>query len=108
MVAFPRLQAFSIAVNSRVLFDGMMLYFEWETMNDLEFSKNLYNLWVDLVDRTNDKDLFITEREGVPQSVFSYNYCCVFLEDGWFRGGLGSRQLGHILEYVQDRDDDVG
>ncbi|GJT72164.1 hypothetical protein Tco_1031450 [Tanacetum coccineum] len=69
MVAFPRLEGLFVAANSRVVFDKKMLYFKRETMDDLEFAADLHNLWVELIDRTNDRKLFITELEGVPQSV---------------------------------------
>ncbi|GJZ96107.1 hypothetical protein Tco_0668441 [Tanacetum coccineum] len=78
MVAFPRLEEIIVAANSRLLFDGMMLYFERETENDIEFAADLHNLWVELIDRTNDRKLFITELEGVPPSMKLYN-CYEFL-----------------------------
>ncbi|GKD70490.1 hypothetical protein Tco_1324580 [Tanacetum coccineum] len=78
MVAFLRLDELTMAAKSRSLFDVMMLYFERETANDLEFVANLHNLWVQFIDRTNDRKLFISELEGVPSSLMSYN-CCQFL-----------------------------
>ncbi|GJS62383.1 hypothetical protein Tco_0657167 [Tanacetum coccineum] len=75
MATFPRLKELAIAANSRLVFDKMMLYFEKDTANDLEFAINLRNLWVKLIDRTNDRKLFITETKGVPPSVISYNCC---------------------------------
>ncbi|GKB88646.1 hypothetical protein Tco_0960918 [Tanacetum coccineum] len=73
MVAFLRLEELFIAANFKVLFDGMMLYFQMEMANDLQFVADFHNLWVELIDRTNDRKLFITELEGVPPSVMSYN-----------------------------------
>ncbi|GKE40088.1 hypothetical protein Tco_1463493 [Tanacetum coccineum] len=67
-----------MTANSRSLFDGMMLYFEMETTNDHEFAADLHNLWVQFIDRTNDRKLFISKLEGVPSSLMSYN-CCQFL-----------------------------
>ena len=78
MVAFPRLDELVVAAKSRSLFDVMMLYFKKETMNDLVFAANLHNLWVQFIDHTNDQKLFISELEGVPPSLMSYN-CCQFL-----------------------------
>ncbi|GKA51485.1 hypothetical protein Tco_0744681 [Tanacetum coccineum] len=78
MAAFPRLDELAVAAKSRSLFDVMMLYFERETTNDLEFAADLHNLWVHFIDRTNDRKLFISELEGVPSSLMSYN-CCQFL-----------------------------
>ncbi|GJZ67679.1 retrovirus-related pol polyprotein from transposon TNT 1-94 [Tanacetum coccineum] len=72
---FPRLDELAVATKSRSLFDVMMLYFERETTNDLEFAADLHNLWVQFIDRTNDRKLFISELEGVPSSLMSYNYC---------------------------------
>ncbi|GJZ38922.1 hypothetical protein Tco_0585485 [Tanacetum coccineum] len=56
----------------------MMLYFERETSIDFDFVANLCNLWVQFIDRTNDRKLFISELDGSPPSVMSYN-CCQFL-----------------------------
>ncbi|GJW80417.1 hypothetical protein Tco_0144392 [Tanacetum coccineum] len=78
MAAFPCLDELAVAANSRSLFDGTMLYFERETMNDLEFAADLHNLWVHFIDRTNDRKLFISKLEGVPASLMSYN-CYQFL-----------------------------
>nr|GEV74270.1 hypothetical protein [Tanacetum cinerariifolium] len=78
MDAFPRLDELVVVANSRSLFDAMMLYFERETTNDLEFASDLHNLWLQFIDRTNDRKLFISELEGVPSSLMSYN-CCQFL-----------------------------
>ncbi|GJV93582.1 hypothetical protein Tco_1541395 [Tanacetum coccineum] len=78
MAAFPCLDELVAAANSRSLFDATMLYFERETENDLEFATDLHNLWVQFIDHTNDRKLFISEIEGVPSSLMSYN-CCQFL-----------------------------
>ncbi|GJR78216.1 hypothetical protein Tco_0149001 [Tanacetum coccineum] len=78
MAAFPHLDELVVAANSMSLFNVMMLYFETETTNDLEFVAGLHNLWVQFINRTNDRKLFIIELEGVPSSLMSYN-CCQFL-----------------------------
>ncbi|GJU80366.1 hypothetical protein Tco_1282731 [Tanacetum coccineum] len=78
MVAFPRLDELAVTANSRSLFDGMMLHFKRETTIDLEFAGDLHNLWVQFIDRTNDRKLFISKFEGVPSSLITYN-CCQFL-----------------------------
>ncbi|GJT82349.1 hypothetical protein Tco_1056691 [Tanacetum coccineum] len=75
MATFPCLEELAMATNSRSLFDGMMIYFEREMMIDLEFAADLHNLWVQFINRTNDRKLFISELEGVPPSLMSYNYC---------------------------------
>nr|GEV86340.1 hypothetical protein [Tanacetum cinerariifolium] len=76
--AFPRLDELAVATKSRSLLDVMMLYFGRETENGLEFGSDLHNLWVQFIDRINDRKLFISELEGVPSSLMSYN-CFQFL-----------------------------
>ncbi|GKF18009.1 hypothetical protein Tco_0062927 [Tanacetum coccineum] len=78
MASFSCLEGLAVAANSRSLFDRMMLYFERETSIDFEFAAYLHNLWVQFIDRTNDRKLFISELDGLPPSVMSYN-CCRFL-----------------------------
>ncbi|GJS91498.1 hypothetical protein Tco_0774134 [Tanacetum coccineum] len=78
MDSFPCLEGFTVATNSRSLFDRMMLYFERETSIDFDFAADLHNLWVQFIDRTNDRKMFISELDGLPPSVISYN-CCQFL-----------------------------
>nr|GEU67371.1 RNA-directed DNA polymerase, eukaryota, reverse transcriptase zinc-binding domain protein [Tanacetum cinerariifolium] len=56
----------------------MMIYFETKTSIDFDFSADLHNLWVQFIDRTNDMKLFISELDGLPPSLMSYN-CCQFL-----------------------------
>nr|GEV86062.1 zinc finger, CCHC-type [Tanacetum cinerariifolium] len=68
-------EGLTVAANSRSLFDRMMLYFKRETSIDFDFAADLYNLWVQFIDRTNDRKLFISELNGLPPSVMSYNYC---------------------------------
>ncbi|GKF68927.1 hypothetical protein Tco_0198606, partial [Tanacetum coccineum] len=57
MAAFPRLDELDVTANSRSLFDAMMLYFERETVIDLEFASDLHNLLVQFIDSTNDRKL---------------------------------------------------
>ncbi|GKE06965.1 hypothetical protein Tco_1398983 [Tanacetum coccineum] len=78
MASFPCLEGLAVAANSRSLFDKMMLYFERETLIDFDFAADLHNLWVQFTDQTNDRKLFISELDGLPPSVMSYN-CCQFL-----------------------------
>ncbi|GJW46690.1 hypothetical protein Tco_0078336 [Tanacetum coccineum] len=75
MAAFPCLEELAVAANYRSLFVGMMVYFERETMIDLEFASDLHKLWVQFIDQTNDRKLFISELEGVPPSLMSYKFC---------------------------------
>nr|GEU68273.1 hypothetical protein [Tanacetum cinerariifolium] len=72
MACFPRLEELVVAVNSRSSFDEMLVYFERETAKDLEFAAGLRNLWVELLERTNERQLFITELEGLRPSIMSY------------------------------------
>ncbi|GJW73789.1 hypothetical protein Tco_0133159 [Tanacetum coccineum] len=78
MDSFPCLEGLAVATKSRSLFDRMMLYFERETSIDFDFGADLHNLWVQFIDRINDRKMFISELDGLPPSVISYN-CCQFL-----------------------------
>ncbi|GKA65458.1 ribonuclease H-like domain-containing protein [Tanacetum coccineum] len=53
------------AANTRGLFDGMLVYCDRENAKDLEFANALHNLWAELLERTNERRLFITELEGL-------------------------------------------
>nr|GEV35215.1 hypothetical protein [Tanacetum cinerariifolium] len=65
MAYFPRLDELLVAANSRRLFEGMLVYCDRENARDLAFENGLDNLWVELLERTNDMQLFITELEGL-------------------------------------------
>nr|GEV12929.1 hypothetical protein [Tanacetum cinerariifolium] len=67
-----RLDYVLVAANSRGLFEGMFVYCDWENARDLEFANGLDNLWVELLERTNERQLFITELEGVCPSAKRY------------------------------------
>ncbi|GJT29551.1 hypothetical protein Tco_1015552 [Tanacetum coccineum] len=69
MAYFPQLDELAIAANSRRLFEGMLMYCDWENARDLEFVNDLHNLWVELLERTNERQLFITELEGLCPSA---------------------------------------
>ncbi|GJV02388.1 hypothetical protein Tco_1335957 [Tanacetum coccineum] len=71
----------TIAVNTRVLFDGMLVYCDWENTKDLEFANGLHNLWAELLERTNKRKLFITELEGLYPSVKRYKILKCLNED---------------------------
>ncbi|GKE46356.1 hypothetical protein Tco_1477614, partial [Tanacetum coccineum] len=62
----------AIAANSRGLFDGMLVYFDQENVKDLDFANGLHNLWVELLERTNERQLYLTEMEGFRPSVKRY------------------------------------
>ncbi|GJW97021.1 retrovirus-related pol polyprotein from transposon TNT 1-94 [Tanacetum coccineum] len=78
MATFPCLEELDVVANFRSLFDGIIVYFKMETTIDLEFAVDLHNLWMQFINRTNDRKLFISELQGVPPSLMSYN-CCQFL-----------------------------
>ncbi|GKA96348.1 retrovirus-related pol polyprotein from transposon TNT 1-94, partial [Tanacetum coccineum] len=46
------------------LFEGMLVYCDRENARYLEFANGLNKLWVELLERTNERQLFITELEG--------------------------------------------
>ncbi|GKG46849.1 hypothetical protein Tco_0504046, partial [Tanacetum coccineum] len=73
MASFPCLKGLTMAANSRSLFDRMMLYFKKETSIDFDYAADPQNLWVQFIDRTNDRKLFISELDGLPPSVMSYS-----------------------------------
>ncbi|GJR15245.1 hypothetical protein Tco_0797897 [Tanacetum coccineum] len=62
----------AVTANSRRLFDGMLVYFYRENAIDLDFANGLHNLWAELLERTNERQLFITELEGLRPSVKRY------------------------------------
>ncbi|GKA77088.1 hypothetical protein Tco_0783549 [Tanacetum coccineum] len=50
----------AITASSRGLFNGMLVYFDREYINDLEFANGLHNLWVELLERTNKRQILLT------------------------------------------------
>ncbi|GJS91935.1 hypothetical protein Tco_0774571 [Tanacetum coccineum] len=72
MANFARLDELAIAANSRGLFDGMLVYFDRENVKDLDFANGLHNLWAELLERTNERQLFIIELEGLRPSLKRY------------------------------------
>nr|GEV13939.1 nucleotide-binding alpha-beta plait domain-containing protein [Tanacetum cinerariifolium] len=60
MAYFSRLDKLAVAANSMGLFEGMLMYCDRENARDLEFANVLDNLWVELLERTNERQLFIT------------------------------------------------
>nr|GEW40280.1 hypothetical protein [Tanacetum cinerariifolium] len=81
MAYFPRLDKLAIAANSRGLFEGMLVYCDRESARDLEFANGLDNLWVELLERTNERQLFITELEGLRPSAKRYKILECLNED---------------------------
>ncbi|GJR69268.1 ribonuclease H-like domain-containing protein [Tanacetum coccineum] len=62
----------AVAANTRGLFDGMLVYCDRENVKDLKFANGLHNLWAELLERTNERRLFLTELEGLCPSVKRY------------------------------------
>ncbi|GJY31533.1 hypothetical protein Tco_0415028 [Tanacetum coccineum] len=68
MAAFPRLDELAVAAKSRSLFDVMMLYFEREMTNDLEFAADLHNLWFLHQVQQDDSSNSLTTREMIAET----------------------------------------
>ncbi|GJU09983.1 hypothetical protein Tco_1132379 [Tanacetum coccineum] len=81
MAYFLRLDELVVAANSKGLFDGILVYYDRENARDLEFANGLDNLWVELLERTNERQLFITELEGLCPSVKRYKILECLNED---------------------------
>nr|GEX59766.1 retrovirus-related Pol polyprotein from transposon TNT 1-94 [Tanacetum cinerariifolium] len=81
MANFPRLDELAVAANSRRLFEGMLVYCDRENARDLEFTNGLENLWVELLERINERQLFITEPEGLCPSAKRYKILKCLNED---------------------------
>nr|GEX53184.1 alpha/beta hydrolases superfamily protein [Tanacetum cinerariifolium] len=60
-----RLQMMVNESHLSALFEGMLVYCDHENARDLEFANGLENLWVELLERTNERKLFITKLEGL-------------------------------------------
>ncbi|GKA01274.1 hypothetical protein Tco_0673939 [Tanacetum coccineum] len=72
MARFLRLEELAVAATFWALFNGTFVYFERETTMDVEFAASLHNLWVELLDHTNERQLFITKFKGLRPSVMMY------------------------------------
>ncbi|GJS00948.1 hypothetical protein Tco_0317456 [Tanacetum coccineum] len=81
MANFPRLDVLMVDANSRGLFEGMLMYCDRENARDLKFANGLYNLWVELLERTNERKQFITELEGLCPSAKRYKILECLNED---------------------------
>ncbi|GKG60914.1 hypothetical protein Tco_0616730, partial [Tanacetum coccineum] len=55
MANFPLVDELVVAAK---LFNGMLVYFDQE--NGIDFANGLHNLWAELLERTNKRQLFIT------------------------------------------------
>nr|GEY66013.1 hypothetical protein [Tanacetum cinerariifolium] len=91
MAYFRRLDELAIAANSRCLFEGMLVYCDRENARDLEFANGLDNLWVELLECTNERQLFITELKGLCPSAKRYKILECLNEDK-------KQDLIHFLE----------
>ncbi|GKE05129.1 hypothetical protein Tco_1397147 [Tanacetum coccineum] len=81
MAYFPRLYELAVATNSRRLFEGMLVYCDRENVRDLKFANGLDNLWVEFLEHTNERQLFITELEGSYLSAKRYKILKCLNED---------------------------
>nr|GEV60731.1 hypothetical protein [Tanacetum cinerariifolium] len=91
MAYFPRLDELAVAANSRDLFEGMLVYCDQENVRDLEFANGLNNLWVELLERTNERQPFKTKLEGLCPSSKRYKILECLNEDQ-------QQNLIHLLE----------
>nr|GEW82809.1 hypothetical protein [Tanacetum cinerariifolium] len=71
----------AVAASSMGLFEGMLVYCDREKARDLKFENGLDNLWVDLLERTNERQLFVTELEGLCPSAKRYKILECLNED---------------------------
>ncbi|GJR93550.1 hypothetical protein Tco_0265724 [Tanacetum coccineum] len=69
----------------------MLVYCDRENARDLEFANSLDNLWVELLERTNERQLFITELEGLCPLAKRYKILECLNEDQ-------KQDLIHLLE----------
>ncbi|GJZ47939.1 hypothetical protein Tco_0601771 [Tanacetum coccineum] len=67
-----------VAVKSRLVADVMMIYFEMETSRDIQFATYLTKLWQELVDRVDERHLFIGELKVLTRSLVAFK-CVEFL-----------------------------
>ncbi|GKA74619.1 hypothetical protein Tco_0780921 [Tanacetum coccineum] len=81
MANFSRLDELAVVANTRGLFDGMLVYCDRENAKDLEFATGLHNLWAELLERTNERQFFITELDGLCPSVKRYKILECLNED---------------------------
>ncbi|GJW57034.1 hypothetical protein Tco_0103765 [Tanacetum coccineum] len=91
MANFSRLDALAVDANFRGLFEGMLVYCDLENARDPEFANGLHNLWVELLERTNERQQFITELEGLYPSAKRYKILESLNEDQ-------KQDLIHLLE----------
>ncbi|GKB20898.1 hypothetical protein Tco_0854821 [Tanacetum coccineum] len=107
MANFPRLDALAVDANSRGLFEGMLVYYDRENARDLEFANGLHNLWVELLECTNERQQFITDLEGLfhqPRAVGNLNnltnVMSVYIQrkiNADFQFAVGLSQLWDVL-----------
>ncbi|GJX47323.1 hypothetical protein Tco_0272513 [Tanacetum coccineum] len=72
MANIPRLDELVVAANFRWLFSRPLVYFDKENRIDIDFVNGLHNLWAELLERINERQLFITELEGLCPLVMMY------------------------------------
>nr|GEW19963.1 hypothetical protein [Tanacetum cinerariifolium] len=72
MAHFVCLEELTVAVNSGLVVDVMLVYFEREMARDIQFVTHLTKSWQELVDRVNERHLFIRELEIFRGSLVAY------------------------------------
>ncbi|GJZ82324.1 hypothetical protein Tco_0647497 [Tanacetum coccineum] len=80
-----------LSIREKHTFVRMLVYCDRENARDLEFANSLDNLWVELLERTNERQLFITELEGLCPSAKRYEILECLNEDQ-------KQDLIHLLE----------
>ncbi|GJV09967.1 hypothetical protein Tco_1351508 [Tanacetum coccineum] len=86
-----RLSCKDVAKETVCLIKRMLVYCDRENARDLEFTNGLDNLWVELLERTNKRQLFITELESLCPSAKRYKILECLNEDK-------KQDLIHLLE----------
>ncbi|GJV03322.1 hypothetical protein Tco_1336891 [Tanacetum coccineum] len=71
-------------------------FLELETTKDLQFVANLHNLWVELLEHTNERKLFINELEALRPRVMSYK-CLEFLHKVQKNDVMKLLELGKMI-----------
>ncbi|GKE71746.1 hypothetical protein Tco_1529818 [Tanacetum coccineum] len=72
MANIPRLDELVVTANSRWLFSRPLVYFDQENRIDIDCVNGLHNLWAELLERINERQLFITELKGLCPLVMLY------------------------------------
>nr|GEV41424.1 hypothetical protein [Tanacetum cinerariifolium] len=72
MARFVCLEELTVAANSGLVVDVMLVYLKREMEMDIQFATHLTKSWQELVDRVNERHLFIRELEIFSRSLVAY------------------------------------